>query len=63
MYEKVPNVLINTIMKALEKIRLRSDYSSDTLNYFLVKDPRLTRFYLSPKIHKRLHDVPGRPVI
>ena len=50
-------------MKALEKIRLRSDYSSDTLNYFLVKDPKLTRFYLSPKIHKRLHDVPGRPVI
>ena len=66
MYEEVPNepnVLINTIMKALEKIRLRGDLSSDTLNYFLVKDPKFARFYLLPKIHKRLHDVPGRPVI
>ena len=66
VYEEVPNdpnVLINTIMKALEKIRLRGDLSSDTLNYFLVKDPKFARFYLLPKIHKRLHDVPGRPVI
>ena len=66
VYEKVPNdpnVLINTIMKALQKIRLRGDLSSDTLNYFLVKDPKFARFYLLPKIHKRLHDVPGRPVI
>ena len=50
-------------MKALEKIRLRGDLSSDTLNYFLVKDPKFARFYLLPKIHKRLNDVPGRPVI
>ena len=66
MYEDVPNdpnVLINSIMKALEKIRLRGDLSSDTLNYFLVKDPKFARFYLLPKIHKHLHDVPGRPVI
>ena len=28
-----------------------------------VKDPKFARFYLLPKIHKRLHDVPGRPVI
>ena len=55
MYEEVPNdpnVLINTIMKALEKIRLRSDLSSDNLNYFLVKDPKFARFYLLPKVHK-----------
>ena len=25
--------------------------------------PKLGRFYLLPKIHKRLHNVPGRPVI
>ena len=37
--------------------------SSGNLNYFLVKDPKFSRFYLLPKIHKRLHDVPGRPVI
>ena len=35
----------------------------DTLDYFLVKDPKFSRFYLLPKIQKRLHDVPGRPVI
>ena len=50
-------------MKALEKIRLRGDLATDTLDYFLVKDPKFARFYLLPKTHKRLHDVPGRPVI
>ena len=50
-------------MRALEKIRIRGDLSNDTLNYFLVKDPKFARFYLLPKIHKRLHNVPGRPVI
>ena len=66
VYEEVPNdpnVLINTIMKALEKIRWCGDLSSDTHNYFLVKDPKFARFYILPKIYKRLHDVPGRPVI
>ena len=66
VYEEVPNdpnVLINTIKKALEKIRLRSDLSSDTLNYFLVKDLKFARFYILPEINKLLHDVPSRPVI
>ena len=58
-----PSVLANTLMKALEKIRLRGDLTKDTLDYFLVKDPKFARSYLLPKIHKRLHDVPGRPVI
>ena len=58
-----PSVLANTLMKALEKIRLRGDLPKDTLDYFLVKDPKFARFYLLPKIHKRLHDVPGRPAI
>ena len=66
LYEEVPNdlnVLINTTMKALVKIRLRGDLSSDTLNYFLVKNPKFARFYLLPKIHKHLHDVPSRSII
>ena len=50
-------------MWALEKVRIQGDLSNDTLNYFLVKDPKFARFYLLPKIHKRLHNVPGRPVI
>ena len=66
VYMEVPNdssALVSTIFKSLEKIRKRGDLSQDTLNYFLVKVPKFARFYLLPKIHKRLHDVPGRPVI
>ena len=66
VYEEVqndPSTLINTIMRALEKIRIRGSFSNDTLSYFLVKDPKFARFYLLPKIHKRLHNVPERPVI
>ena len=32
-------------------------------NTFFVNKPKLGRFYLLPKIHKRLHNVPCRPVI
>ena len=66
VYEEVsndPNVVVNTIIKALEKNRLRSDLSNDTLSYFAVEDPKFPRFYLLPKIRKRLHNVPGGPVI
>ena len=66
VYMEVSNhwsALVSTIFKSLEKIRKRGDLSQDTLNYFLVKDPKFARFYLLPKIHKRLYDVPGRPVI
>ena len=53
VYEGVqndPSTLINTIMRVLEKIRIRGDLLNDTLNYFQVKDPKSTRFYLLPKI-------------
>ena len=66
VYEEVqndPSTFINTIMRALEKIRIQGDLSNDTLDYFLVKDLKFTRFFLLPKIHKRLYNVPGRPVI
>ena len=66
VYEEIPNdpnVLINSIMKALEKISLRGNLSIDTVNYFLVKYPKFARFYLLPKIHRRLHEVPGGSVI
>ena len=52
----------STIFMSLGKIRKGEDFSQDTLCYFLVKDPEFSRFYLLPKIHKRLYDVPGRPV-
>ena len=66
VYLEVPNdsgALVSTIFKSLEKIRKRGDLSQDTLNYFLVKDPKFARFYLLPKVHKRLYDVPARAVI
>ena len=50
VYEEVQydsSTLINTIMRALEKIRIRDDLS-DTINYFLIQDPKLARFYLLP---------------
>ena len=57
------SALVSTIFKSLEKIRKRGNFSQDTLNYFLVKDPKFASFYLLPKVHKRLYDVPERPVI
>ena len=66
IYEEVcndPKPLISTIHKAIEKIWKRGDLNADTIKYFIVKDPKFARFYLFPKIHKRLHDVPGRSVI
>ena len=65
VYEEVtndPSTLESTIFNALNKIRARGDLSADNLEYFFNKDPKFARFYLLPKIHKRLH-VPGRPVI
>ena len=50
------------IKSVLRKVRDRKDISDETLDYFLVNNPKLGRFYLLPKIHKRLYNVPGRPV-
>ena len=35
----------------------------ETIKYLEVKDPEFARFSLLPKIHKRLNNEPGRPVI
>ena len=59
----VESPLEKIIKKAIRKLRNRGDFSHETLDYFSVNNPKLGRFYLLPKIHKRLHDVPGRPVI
>ena len=56
--------LLEKIMKrVIRKLRNRRDIGHKTLNYFSVNNPKLGRFYLHPKIHKRLQDVTGRPVI
>ena len=68
IYEEVshdPQPLIDTIDRAVEKIKKRGDLSADNINirYFMVKDPKSALFYLLPKIHKRLENVPGQPAI
>ena len=66
VYEEVSNdaaPLLKTINGVIAKIRKRGDLKRDTLDYFIMKDTKFARFYLLPKIHKRLHNVPGRPVI
>ena len=66
VYEEVTNdpfTLESTIFNALNKMRTRGDLSADNFEYFFNKDPKFARFYLLPKIHKRLHNVPRRPVI
>ena len=65
VYEEVtndPSTLESTIFNALNEIRARGDLSADNLEYFFNKDPKFARFYLLSKLHKRLHNVPGRPV-
>ena len=66
VYEEVSNdtaPLLKTINGVIAKIIKRGDLKRDTLNYFIMKDPKFARFYLLPKIHKRLHNVPSGPVI
>ena len=66
VYEEVSNdaaPLLKAINEVIAKIRKRGDLKRDNLDYFIMKDPKFARFYLLPKIHKRLHNVPGRPVI
>ena len=58
----VESRLEKIVKKVIRKLRNRGDISHETLDYFSVNNPKLGRFYLLPKIHKRLH-VPGRSVI
>ena len=55
--------LISIVKGCLSRVKNRGDIPSETLEYFFINKPKLGRFYLLPKIHKRLHNVPGRPFI
>ena len=44
--------LMKVIESVLGKIRNRGDISDETLDYFLVNDPKFGRFSLLPEIHK-----------
>ena len=63
VYEEVPDdpePLSSTIHRATEKLRKRGDLKKEIIKYFEVKDSEFARFYLLPKIHKRLNNKPGR---
>ena len=51
------------IKSVLRKVRDKKDMGDETLDYYLVNNPKIGRFYFLPKIHKRLHNVQKGPVI
>ena len=57
------NHLLAPYIERQKKVGKREDLKKETIKYFEVKDPKFGRFYLLPKIHKRLNNVPGRPVV
>ena len=59
----VEGPLEKIIKTVLKKDRDRRDISVNALDYFLASNPKLGRFYQLPKIHKRLQNVAGRPII
>ena len=59
-----PLAALNKAIKScITEIKKRRDISLETQEYFMINNPRLGRFYMLPKIHKRLFNVPGRPVV
>ena len=67
IYEKIDydpsSELLDKISKCINNIGRREEIDQEILRFFVVDNPKLGRFYLLPKIHKRLKSVPGRPVI
>ena len=66
VYEEVSNDVappLKSINEFMAKIRKRGDLKRDNLEYFITKDRKFPSFYVVPKIHKMLHNAPGRPVI
>ena len=47
----------------ISRVKKRGDITNETLKYLFISKPKLGRFYLLPKFHKQLHNVPGRPAI
>ena len=41
----------------------RKEINNKVRDYLIKKKPQLGRFYLLSKMHKRISNVPGRPVI
>ena len=67
VYELVQNNPVESVCKRvdekLEFLKNKGSISGDNLNYLSNNEGKLGRFYLFPKINKRLIDATGRPVI
>ena len=50
--------LISIVKGCLSRIKNRGDIPNETLEYFFINKLKLGRFYLLPKIHKLLYNVP-----
>ena len=63
LYDLKNAPLLKTINGVIAEKRKLGGLKSHNLDYFIMKVPKFARFYLLPKIHERLHNVPGRPKI
>ena len=64
--EKMLQDLVGTSNKLFQNLKSKGKISNKQLKYFTYeykKATNLGKLYLLPKIHKRLSNVPGRPVI
>ena len=59
LLQDVTQKICNTLLDMLRK----KEIDKKLFNYLLVKNPQLGRFYLLPKIHRRMTNIPGRPAI
>ena len=67
VYEKLQQDSLSRVSdqvkEALKPLLDKGYISGKNVEYLVASRPRLGRFYLLPEIHKRLENVPGRPVI
>lgn len=57
------DTLLDQIHRVLQKGKEKGEFSNDNIDYLMINNPRIGRFYLLPKIHKGLNGVLGRPVV
>ena len=61
--EKTLQDLAETSNKMFQSLKITGKIDEKYFTYDYKKTCNLGKLYLLPKIHKRLHGVPGRPVI